>query len=170
MRFILLSLVFIHSAFALIQSPQEAMKAHFSNITTVEQDSMILTKKEQHKVEMLAKVKLNSKLFRIYTAKNKMDTVGYGILLTKKIRTKSAAILYIIDTKGALQSIEIIAFNEPRDYLPSPRWLAQFNPNALQPHLLKETITPISGATLSANAVVKVANIAHAIWLFKLKQ
>ena len=156
-------------SFALIISPEAAMTKSFK-AQTVTKKAMILTKKEQQKVQNLAKVKLSSKLFRLYIAKKSEQTIGFGILLTQKVRSKSTAVLYMLTPDGNLKNIEIIAFNEPKEYLPSKRWIAQFKEKKTKEFVENSDLTMISGATLSANAIIKVANIARAIWKVKLNK
>ena len=167
MKLFLSLLMFSTLSFALIISPNDAMQAHYPQAIITKQ-SMILTKKEHAKVQKMAHAKLKSKLFRLYRAKKDDKTLGFGILLTHKVRTKTAAILYILNPKGTLQSIEIIAFNEPMDYMPSKRWLKQFT-QSNPPYKRNGNIITISGATLSANALIHAANLAQSIWKIKLK-
>lgn len=167
MKYILLFITTLQISFALIISPEDAMSQNF-NAQTVTKKAMILTKKQQQKVQQLAQVKLNSKLFRLYIAKKEEQTIGFGILLTQKVRSKSTAVLYMLTPKGVLRSIEIIAFNEPKEYLPGRRWMSQFEEKKTGEFVSKDNLTMISGATLSANAIINVANIARAIWKVKL--
>jgi hypothetical protein len=164
----LLTLITLFSfSHALIITPEDTLKQTF-HATTITKKSKILTKKEHQAVQKMAKTKLKSKLYRVYKAQNGETTLGYGILLTQMVRSKSTAVLYIIDTMGALKSIEIVAFNEPKEYLPSKRWLKQFDNNQAEHFSTQDgNINSVSGATLSANAIVKVANLAHAIWKVK---
>ena len=169
MKYILLFITTLQISFALIISPEDAMTQSF-NAQTVTKKAMILTKKQQQKVQQLAQVKLNSKLFRLYIAKKEEQTIGFGILLTQKVRSKSTAVLYMLTPEGSLKNIEIIAFNEPKEYLPSKRWIAQFREKKTKEFVGSSDITMISGATLSANSIIKVANIAKAIWKVKLSK
>lgn len=164
--FLLLSLQFSH---ALIISPEDALKQTLL-ADDVSKQSKILTKAQHKQVQQLAKTKLKSKLYRIYHATKNAKTIGHGILLTHSVRSKNTAVLSIIDTKGTLIAIEIIAFNEPKEYLPSKRWLQQFDHNQAE-HFNTQSgnINNITGATLSASAVVNIANLAHAIAKVTLK-
>ncbi len=132
---------------------------------------MILTKAQHAQVQKLAKTRLKSKLYRIYIAKEHDKTVGIGILLTHVVRSKTTAVLYIMTPQGALQDIEIIAFREPKEYLPSKRWMQQFKEHKGEHYDYEQgNIDNISGATLSANAVINVANLAQAIYKVALKK
>ena len=161
MKLLFLFIATFQLSFALIITPEDALKQslHAKNVT---KKAMILTKDEHQKIQQLAKSKLKSKLFRLYTASSDDKVLGHGILLTQKVRSKTTAILYMIDTKGELLAIEVIAFNEPKEYMPSKRWLKQFNEEP-------QKISSITGATLSANAVKRAAKLAQAIWEVKFQ-
>ena len=157
MRLVLLLLLCTSLVEALIIMPEKAMQTEF-NSATISKKSMILTKKEHLAVQKEAKTAMKSKLFRVYFAKDK----GIGILLTQRVRSKSCAVLYMMDTNGVVQNIEIIAFNEPKEYMPSGQWLDELktNPN----------INSITGATLSASALMRASKLASAIWKVKLRK
>lgn len=170
MKYILLLLTTTHLCFALIISPEDALK-QILEADEVTKQSMILTKAQHQQVQKLAKTKLKSKLYRIYHAKRDNKVIGHGILLAQTVRSRSTAALYIMDHKGALKAIEIIAFNEPKEYLPSQRWLEQFKNNTAENFNTQSgNINNITGATLSASAIVNVANLAHAIWKVALSK
>jgi Na+-translocating ferredoxin:NAD+ oxidoreductase RnfG subunit len=154
----------------MIISPETALEQTL-NADSVIKKSMILTKDQHGQVQKLAKTKLKSKLYRIYIAKKASKTVGIGVLLTQTVRSKSTAVLYIMNPQGVLQAIEIISFREPKEYLPSKRWLTQFKDHKGE-HFssVSGNIDNISGATLSANAIIRAANLAQAIYKVALKK
>jgi len=50
----------------------------------------------------------------------------------------------------------MLAFHEPSEYQPPPRWLGQFEGRALSPELhLHRDVHALAGATLSSQAVVR---------------
>ena len=170
MKYFLLFVLSIQLSFALIISPEDALKQTLGADNVIKK-SKILTKAQHKQVQQLAKTKLKSKLYRVYHAKKSGHIIGHGILLTEIVRSKSTAVLYIVNAKGELQAIEIIAFNEPKEYLPSKRWLKQFDKNQDENFSSQDgNINNVSGATLSASAVINVANLAHAIWKVALSQ
>lgn len=170
MKLFLLFVLSIQLSFALIITPEDALKQTLGAQDIIKK-SKILTKAQHKQVQTLAKTKLRSKLYRVYHAKKDGKIIGHGILLTEVVRSKTTAVLYIVNAKGELQTIEIIAFNEPREYLPSKRWLKQFD-NNLDENFNSQggNINNVSGATLSASAVINAANLAHAIWKVALSQ
>jgi len=85
-------------------------------------------------------------------------------VITRKVRSKKASVLYLVDNRGKMLFAEVLAFAEPPEFLPSKIWMKQFEhkmPNA--PLRVGEDIPTISGATLSARNVTDGARLARAI-------
>jgi len=144
--------------------PDEAMKLHFQEATQISKKSILLVKDEIKSAQKIAKRKISDRVFRVFVAKKGDQIVGYGLLHTANVRTKDETALYIIDLKGQMKAIEIIAFYEPPEYLPQKRWLNQFIDATVENELkLKKDIHTISGATLSARAVTDSAKIALSV-------
>ena len=145
-------------------SPIEAMQENFSSTATISKKNTLLNKKRFTNVQQNAQVKLDTKIYRIYTAKKNDTVLGYGVLINRKVRSKNAVVLYFI-AKNRLQGIEIIAFNEPHEYLPSKKWTAQFVNIATDTNLrLGREIPSISGATLSARSITDGSRLAFALY------
>jgi hypothetical protein len=131
---------------------------------SVEVENIILTDTQMTQLSKLSMQKIDSKLHRIYVAKNESKTVGYGVLMNKKVRTKTAIALYLIDNGGKIKTIEIVAFNEPIEYLPSKTWLDVFDGKTLNnPIKLNQDIPTTTGATLSARSIADGARAALAL-------
>ena len=146
-------------------SPIDAMKAEYGeDVDVIKQNIMV--KKEQGKIiQKNARVKLNSKIFRIFKAVKAEKIVGYGILINRKVRSKNAVVLYLISSDAQLLSIEIIAFNEPLEYLPSKQWKAEFENVSTENMLrLSREVPTITGATLSAQTITDGSRLAFAFY------
>ena len=80
--------------------------------------------------------------------------VGRAYVDTHIVRTKRESLLISLEADGRVKRIDVTAFQEPVEYLPSAPWLAQHEGRALSEDLrLNRVIRPIAGATLSAKAV-----------------
>lgn len=145
-------------------SPFDALKATYGEACQSKKKNIILTSAQFNAVEKLAKVKISSKIFRTYTTTcNKQ--LFHSLLVTHKVRSKTVTTLYAFDEKGLLTSVEIIAFNEPLEYIPNSKWVKNLEEQPLNDALrLGKTITPISGATLSARALSHSTRIALALY------
>jgi electron transport complex protein RnfG len=149
----------------LLISPVEAMQRTFGMQSTVTKKNTLLTSEQADAVTRRAALKLETKIYRIYTATLDGKSVGYGVLITRKVRQKDAAVLYMITPDGAIKSIEIIAFNEPPEYMPQGSYLKQFEGKKESGGLrVGKDIPTISGATLSARNITDGARLALAVF------
>lgn len=171
MKYILLLTLALSLNAKMLTSPFDAMASTFGKKADVTKENILLKKQQAKNISKNAKVKLKSKIFRIFTAKKGSKTVGYGVLVNRKVRTKNAVVLYMIDTKSTLKSIEIIAFNEPNEYIPSKIWRGQFKDIPANKMLrLNKDIPTITGATISAKNIVDGSRIAFALYDELLKK
>jgi len=146
------------------------LKGTCGNDVTVVKKSLLLSNRDAKAIEDKAHMKLPSKIVRLYLAKRDETINCYGVVLSRKVRTKKAATLYIIDPKGKLQAIEILAFGEPPEFQPKTQWLNHLQGKTLQsPLRVGRDIPTISGATLSARNVTEGARLALAIVDIALK-
>lgn len=128
---------------------------------SVDQQNIILSEVQVQQLSKASQQTIETKLYRLYIAKNEAKTLGYGVLLNKKVRTKTAISLYLIGIDGKIKSIEIVAFNEPIEYLPAKTWLDGFdNKSGSNTLRLNQDIPTVSGATLSARAITDGSRIA----------
>ena len=166
----LLTLLFALSLSAnILITPQDAMKYMYGNNTKIEKKNILLSSAQAKRVQKSAKTKLKSKIFRVFKASADDKVLGYGILVNKKVRSKNAVVIYFI-SKDMLKGIEIIAFNEPIEYLPSKQWNSQFT-NITTDKMLRvsKEIPTITGATLSARSITDGSRVAFAFYNEQLK-
>ncbi|MBD3823200.1 MAG: FMN-binding protein [Epsilonproteobacteria bacterium] len=165
MKSLILSLFLACEIFAVVLlSPLDAMQSSFAKGATISKESIVLTKEQASKIESLAKSKLESKIVRIFFAKQEEKIIGYGILLSQKVRSKNAVALYMIKPDGVIEAVEIVAFNEPLEYMPSSTWNKEFAGKSGADELRSgKDIPTITGATLSARSITDAARIALAI-------
>ena len=145
-------------------SIEEILKTNFDTNITIEKKSLILTKEDVKSIQKKAKTKLSSRIVRYYNVKDDKEIIGHGLLLQQRIRTKKAAILYMVDSNKTMKAIEIVAFHEPSEYKPNDEWEKVFEGKTSQDVLKAgKDIATISGATLSARAISDAARLALAI-------
>jgi len=132
--------------------------------------SILLTQKEAKAIEAKAHMKLHSKIIRLYLANRGEKIVCYGVILSRKVRTKKSAVLYMIDPKGTIKAIEILAFSEPPEFKPKEKWIKTLKGKKINdPLRVNRDIPTISGATLSARNVTEGARLALAIFDIAIK-
>lgn len=160
-KIIFLTSLFAITLFAQILGDPVALTQRTFGSKSVEQQNIILSEVQMQQLSKSSMQKIDSKLYRIYSAQNDSKTVGYGVLLNKKVRTKTAIALYLIGADLKIKSIEIVAFNEPIEYLPTATWLNVFDNKSVANTLkLNQDIPTTTGATLSARAITDGARVA----------
>jgi len=82
------------------------------------------------------------------------------------VRTKPEVVLYIITPEGRLDVVEVLAFQEPLEYMPDEEWLKVFKGKELAPGTIRHRrdIPNITGATITARAITDNARKVLAIW------
>lgn len=171
MKYILLFILSLNLQAGLMLSPFDAMKINFGDDARIEKKNILLNTAEAKAITQLANTKLNTKIYRVFRAYKEDTLLGYGVLVLHKVRSKDTAVLSIIALDGSLKALEIIAFNEPMEYLPSVHWTKVFKERKLNPRLaLGKDIPSISGSTLSARATAVAARIALALFEVKYKK
>jgi len=146
------------------------IKSSFTNVSKIEPKQLILTKKQFSKVKQRAKAQVKTRIYRYYAIKSGSKNLGYGVLISKKVRTKKATVLYAFDHSGRLKFTEIMAFAEPPEFIPGKTWMGQLqNQQSSAKLTVGKDIPTISGSTLSANSLTSGARIARAIYEIVLK-
>lgn len=75
---------------------------------------------------------------------------------THVVRTAAESILVVLSDDTNVEHIEVLGFSEPKDYMASSAWLAQFHHKTLKDvSAFKSSIRPITGATLTSDAITK---------------
>ncbi len=162
--YLLLTLALPLSAKVLI-SPIDAMKQSYGSSSKVVKKNILLSNTQAKKIQEGAKVKLKSKIFRTFKASENGKSLGYGVLINRKVRSKNAVVLYLISNDSTLKGIEIIAFNEPHEYIPSKKWISQFENVPTDKKLqVGREIPTITGATMSARSITDGSRIAFEIY------
>ena len=154
-------------------SPFDAIQQSYPNEKiSITKKNLLLNKQEALTVSRRAKMVLKTKIYRIFKVCDSNATRAFGVLITQKVRSKNAAVLYLIATQDStLKSIEIVAFHEPLEYVPSATWLSQFYGKTQHDALrVGNNIPTITGATMSARTITDGARLALAIYETVLKE
>ena len=147
------------------------LKEHWPQAGQIEKKSLLLTANDLNAVNFRSKLHSKDRVYRYYEVKKEESVLGYGLIISQIVRTKTMAVLYVINPQGDIAKIEVLAFWEPPEYAPKVSWLSQFSGKTKSSSLrLKQDITNITGATLSARAVTQKARLARQIVLLKLKR
>ncbi len=150
-------------------SPIDSMKENFGADTVISKKNILLSSAKAKVIQKNAQLKLDTKIYRIFSAKKDDKLLGYGILINRKVRSKNTVVLYVIENDN-LTNMDIIAFNEPLEYIPSNTWKEQFKNIPTTDYLqLNRDIPTITGATLSARSITDGSRLAFSIYNTLLK-
>jgi len=173
MRYLLLfSLLLTVLNAKLLINPFDALHAVYGDDVKIEKKNVLLSIKKAEVVYKQAQMKKGSKIFRTFKVKKGDKTIAYAILISRVVRTKDAAILYMISPEGVIENVEVIAFNEPPEFTPSKQYISQFKGKTDQDTLrVGKDIPTVTGATMGARNVTDGARLALAVFdmLFKAK-
>lgn len=114
----------------------------------------VLSEAQSKRVKLLSGVDLPGTWIVAYEAMKEGQLVGVGFFDTHLVRTLNETALVAITPEGRVIRVEVVAFREPAEYMAKPAWVAQLQGKALDGDLkLNRSIRPLSGATLTANAL-----------------
>jgi len=149
MRFIILTLFLMTVLQAkLLVTPFDALHAVYGNDVEIEKKNVLLTVEKAERVYKQAQMKKGSKIFRTYTVTKEGKPLAYAILISRVVRTKDAAVLYMISPEGVIDAVEVIAFNEPPEYTPTKAYVEQFKGKSSKDTLrVGKDIPTVTGAT-----------------------
>ncbi len=122
----------------------------------ISRSTCYLTEAQMQRAATLAGEALPSALVLRYTATFEGKPVGTAYVDTHRVRTLGESILVVVDTHDRVGRVELVAFAEPREYVPVRAWYAQFRGRKLDAALsLKGEIRGVTGASLTAGATTR---------------
>ncbi|MGI8893501.1 MAG: FMN-binding protein [Bacteroidia bacterium] len=146
-------------------TPENALKSIYPG-TFIEVKNYVLSAEQQARIEKLSGVKQDSKLVSFYHVKQQGEVRAFGYVDVHTVRTQQEAVMYVINKNAVIEEIKILSFREPPEYLAPERWLKSFQKKSLQQNkiVLRDDVSAISGATMTARAVTNNCRKALAIW------
>jgi Na+-translocating ferredoxin:NAD+ oxidoreductase RnfG subunit len=163
MTAVLLVSVALPAQAVVFASRQEAIQAVLPEADRFETRTISLTDDQIQQITTLATTQIDSKLLSVAIGYKGDTIVGYAFFDTRPVRTLPGTFLVSVSPTGTVQKVMVVAFHEPEDYLPTQRWLQQFDGKTLAPELqVYKGIHAISGATLSSQSVTNAVRKASA--------
>jgi hypothetical protein len=124
----------------------------------IERREHFLTEGQQAKVKELAGTAVPSRYIVAYEARKDGELLGVAFFDTHVVRTLPETAMVAISPKGVVLRVEVVQFHEPDEYEAPAAWTRQFQGKTLTPGLsLKAQIRPLSGASLTASALVEAS-------------
>jgi hypothetical protein len=146
-----------------LPTTQEALALAFPGAQFTRKEHW-LTEGQARQVQERAGTPLSGLWQVAYEARREGRLVGVAFLDTHRVRTLPETAVVAIAPEGRLLRVEVVAFREPQEYLAKEAWLRQFDGKPLDPQLsLKGAIRPLSGSTLTANALTDAARRSLAL-------
>ena len=169
---LLCGVAFSQSSVAKIHAAiEKAIKPSFPQLSIINKKNLILTQSQFDKIKKRAKTDVRTKIYRYYEIKGTSKTLGYAVLINRRLRTRNGITLYVFDLSGTLKFTEILGFREPPEFMPNKQWMELFkNKDSSQELRMGRDIPTISGSTLSARCISDGARIARAIYEIVLKK
>ena len=136
---------------------QRALELAFPPPAKVERKTLYLDDEQARRVAEASGAPMETRVVPYYVGENAGRVIGYAYFDTHLVRTLPETILILVAPDGRLERIDILSFDEPEDYLPTGRWLQQFQGRSLQDLGARQGIRMLTGATLSSRAVSQSA-------------
>lgn len=161
---VLLQLGFPENLLAQI-SLQEALAGAFPPPAVVERKTAFLDPEDLAAIRSAAgaDAPVTQRVVSYYVGTRDGKPLGVAYFDSHRVRTLNEVVMIVVepgDSAAAdrIRSIEVLRFAEPPEYHASDAWLNQFQGRALSRELsLKESISNMTGATLTSNAIVRAA-------------
>ena len=129
-----------------------------------ERRSASLTEDRRKEAERLAQARVENVEWTWYVATSSSGAKSYAYFDTHVVRTMPETALVVLNDKGALRFVELVAFHEPDDYKPTKRWLRQLDGRALDRDLyVRRGIRNITGASLTSEALTQAVRRVLAV-------
>ena len=151
----------------LFLTQEEALAHAFSDSQNIQRKTAFLTQEQVEAIQKLANTKVESQLITYYHDATAGPATTYAFFEKNLVRTKEEILMIVLDAQGRVRFVEILAFYEPLDYLPTSKWLLLFRSALLTPNLWPgRDIHNVTGATLTTQAVT--AAVRKTLATFKI--
>jgi len=137
---------------------EEALKAGLPAEADVVREIAYLTNEQAGRIEAILGEAPASRVIPYYVARKDGSVRATAYFDTHVVRTLPETIMVVVGPAAAIESVHVLSFSEPEEYLPRERWIRQLEGRGSDDDLsLRGDIRPMTGATLSARAIVKAA-------------
>lgn len=149
----------------IISTAEETIKKYYPGCS-MKEENIFLTEEQSKEVELTYTQPLKTKLFnrRIIACK----TAKHFIYLDSEIvRTQPQVIMITISDNDSLEKVDVLAFNEPEEYIPHRKWYETFDNKTNKHLMIDKDISHISGATLTTRSTITSVNkilALHPVW------
>lgn len=144
------------AAAAVLCTRDSALARAFGRDARAEPRTVYLTEAQVDSIRHLARARYDSPRLTYWVASRRDSLAGYAYIDTHPVRSMLETVFVAVSPDGRVLRMDVLAFHEPEDYLPSRRWLDRLAGRTLSPRLRPgDQVDGISGATLSARAATE---------------
>ena len=141
----------------------EALEKFFPDCE-VKRTTAFLSVEQRERIAELSGQPTKTGMVFPYIVRKEGKTVGTVYLDRNRVRSLRQTLMVVVTPGHTVAKIELLAFAEPREYIPRGKWYEQFKGQKLDAELnLRRGIDGISGATLTARATLRAARRVLAI-------
>lgn len=129
-------------------------------------ETRVLTLTEEDLDQMVPRLGFSvlEKRYRYFLARLGSKELGKAFVLTRRVRNQDQTAIYFVSSKGQVDGIEVIKFNEGAEYAASEQWLKKFDGMKAKDHAKVGTDVPaITGSTFTAQSYLQGAQLALAL-------
>jgi hypothetical protein len=138
------------------ETREAALQRVFGRDAAVDRRTSFLTETQIDSVQAVAGARIEHARITYYVATRDDSLLGRAYLDTHMVRSLYETLLIVVGPNGRTRCVDVLAFHEPEDYLPPPRWLRHLEERELSKRLRPgDGVDAISGATLSARAAAE---------------
>jgi hypothetical protein len=142
----------------------DAFRRLFGADARVERRTEFLSEAAIDEIETVARAPIEHARVSYYVVSRNDSLLARAYIDTHQVRTRNETLLFVFDPQGRVRTVEVLAFHEPEDYLPTRRWFERLagvrDPLGVFPG---QGVDAVSGATLSVRAASMSLRRASAI-------
>lgn len=134
----------------------EALRLAFGGSDEVERRTAYLDDAQLERARSLAgpRTDVDQGVVTYYVGSEGGRTLGVAYFDAHRVRTLQEVLMVVVGPDDSVLRVETVSFREPPEYEAPGGWLEQFPGRTLGPGLsIRGEIAPMTGATLTANAV-----------------
>jgi hypothetical protein len=137
-----------------VLSQEEALATAFGEDAEIERRTAFLEPAEVERAGDLAGsgVEVEEPLVTLYVARRAGDPVGVAYFDAHPVRTLTEVLMIVVGPDDRVERVEVLRFDEPREYRPPDGWLDEFGGVGLSDGSARD-VPNITGATLTSDAV-----------------
>lgn len=139
-----------------LMTQRQALSLAFGPDVAVERRTAYLTEEQRRAAQEAGRVKIESRVWTYYVGRSSRGVEGYAYFETHVVRTMPETFMAVLDGRGRVRFVELLAFHEPEDYRAPARWLKQLDGRELDGELfVRRGVRNITGASLTSQALTE---------------